>query len=80
MTAAACIPPLTEMLVKVRSERAGLSLIRPVQRRRSPVFVANGLVEIPGDRQREVWMANFPDKPAMVTRGQVVGVAEVPPE
>jgi hypothetical protein len=34
----------------------------------------------PGDLQWEVWMENFSDRPAIVTRGKVFGVEEVPPE
>jgi hypothetical protein len=42
-----CIDPFTEKIIRVRSDRAGLSLVTPVQRRRSPVFVTNGLIYLP---------------------------------
>jgi transposase InsO family protein len=77
--AAVCVPPMTEMRIRVRSDRQGLSLIRPVQRRRNPVFMANGLIEVPRDGPWTAWVANMSENPVTLARGQVVGVAEEPP-
>jgi hypothetical protein len=80
VTAAACIPPLTDV-----SES-------PIGEGRSVYDPPRAAPKKPGVRSERLsrdtcgspvgrmdgW--NFLDNPAMVTRGQVVGVAEVPPE
>jgi RNase H-like domain found in reverse transcriptase/Reverse transcriptase (RNA-dependent DNA polymerase)/Integrase zinc binding domain/Integrase core domain len=77
--AAVCVPPMTELSIRVRSERSGLSVIRLSPRHRSPVFLSNGLAELPVDEPCMVWVANFSDNPVTLHRGQVIGVAEEPP-
>ena len=78
VAAEVCIPPFTEQVVRVRSERSGLSLVTPVQRRRSPIFVPNGLIDLPEDGSVAMLVANFSEEPLMIQRGRVVGKAEEP--
>jgi hypothetical protein len=78
-TAAACIPTYSEMALRVRSDRTGLSVIRPVQRKHRPAMLSNGLMELPKDAHWTVLVANFTPEPVMVTRGQVLGLAGEPP-
>jgi hypothetical protein len=54
-----CIPPYAEMAARVRSNRAGLSIIRPIIRERNPVFVASGLVELVADRPWVTLVSKF---------------------
>jgi dUTPase len=74
-----CIAPFTEKIIRVRSDRAGLSLVTPVQRRRSPAFVTNGLIDLPVEGTVMMLVANFSEEPLMIRRGRVVGEAEEPP-
>ena len=76
VAAEVCISPFAEQVVWVRSERSGLSLVTPVQRRRSPIFVPNGLIDLPEDGSVAMLVANFSEEPLMIQRGRVVGKAE----
>jgi hypothetical protein len=76
--AAACIPPFSEMALRVRRDRKGLSVIRPVQRKHRLAMLSNGLMELPKDVPWTVLVANFTPEPVMVTRGQVLGLVEEP--
>jgi hypothetical protein len=73
-----CIAPLTEQVIPMRSDRAGLSLVTPVQRRRSPVFTANGLIDLPQEGTATMLVANFSKEPLMLRRGREVGNNEEP--
>jgi hypothetical protein len=74
-----CVPPMTEMCIYVRSDRKGLSAVRPVQRKRQQVFLANGLIDIENGDRWIAWVANISEVPVTLNRGQVVGMAEEPP-
>ena len=78
-TAALSIPPYSEMAVQLRSDRHGLSLVRPMQRKDKHVFLSNGLIEVPEDTPWTVLVANFSSVPVYVSRGQVLGMIEEPP-
>jgi transposase InsO family protein len=75
-TADVCIPPFTEQAISVQCDRVGLSLVTPIQRRRSPAFVANGLIELPVEGTTNMLVANFSEEPLMIRRGRVLGKAE----
>jgi hypothetical protein len=71
-----CIPPYTEMAARVRSDRAGLSIIRPIKRERNTVFVASGLVELVADRPWVTLVSKFLSDLVTVFRRQELGLAE----
>jgi hypothetical protein len=73
-----CIAPLTEQVILVGSDSAGLSLITPVQRRRSPVFTANCLIDLPREGTATMLVVNFSDEPLALRRCRVTGKAEEP--
>jgi hypothetical protein len=72
------LPPFTETLLSVHTDRSGVSLIRaPRHRQDVTAQVKNGLIEIPAPGSKfDCWVANFSSLPVALKSGQVVGVSE----
>ena len=72
------LPPFTETLLSVQTDRSGVSLIRaPRHRHDITAQVKNGLIELPDPGSKfNCWVANFSSRPVALNSGQVVGVAE----
>jgi transposase InsO family protein len=68
------VPPRSEMVVKVRSGRTGLSQMRAEPRRTGTPRLANGLVDVV-DNVCLVKVANFSDAPKTVQAGTLLGYA-----
>jgi hypothetical protein len=75
---AVTIPAMSEMSVRVRTNRSGLSLIRPAYRcSHDYVHAKNGLLDLPkGGEPFECLVANFSPHPLTLRKDQVVGVCE----
>jgi hypothetical protein len=72
------LPPFTETLWSVRTDRSGMSLIRATRHRHDVTAqVKNGLIELPAPESKfSCWVANFSSRPVALKSGQVVGAAE----
>jgi hypothetical protein len=72
------VPPFSETFVVVRTNRGGLSMIRPTYRgSHDYVHAKNGIIELrPVGETFDCLVANFSDKPLTLRKNQVVGIAE----
>ena len=75
---AVTVPAFSETFVPVRTNRTGLSLIRPAYRAAHDyVHAKNGIIDLPPvGKTFECLVANFSVKPLILRKNQVVGVAE----
>jgi Reverse transcriptase (RNA-dependent DNA polymerase) len=72
-----CLPAFAETLVEVRTNRSGLSLLRPSRQRPGYVQVKNGIADLPvAGAKFFCWVGNFSDHPIYLRKGQIIGEAE----
>jgi hypothetical protein len=72
------LPPFTETLLSVQTDRSAVSLIRaPRHRHDVTAQVKNGFIDLPAAGSKfDCWVANFSCRPVVLKFGQVVGVSE----
>jgi hypothetical protein len=75
---AVSVPSFSETFVSVRTNRTGLSMVRPAYRgSHDYAHAKNGIIELPPVGETfDCLVANFSDKPLTLRKNQVVGVAE----